>query len=626
MVATSKRTVNTALIRRWPHGTWIAAALLLVAGSVARADSTWVDRYRAAQAAYRAGDLPGFRAGLLRVAAEIGETPGVNYNLACAEARLGRRDEAIRRLRLYAASGLVSDAAADSDLISLWSDPAFRAIAARIRSNGDSIGTASEIHRFRNSGLLTEDLAYDPKTRSFFATSVHHGRVVEVSSSGAEREWVDPEARPGWGVFGACVDAPRRLLWTSIGAVPTASGYDPADSGRTGLVAWDLKTRKPIRHVEWPRDGRARLLGDLTVGADGTVYACDSPSGAVRMVRPGAKTLTTLVPDGGFRGPQTPALARDTHRLYVPDYGRGIAIVDLASGKRTWLTFEPGLALQGIDGLYTYGNDLIAVQNGVTPRRVTRFRLDRAGTRVLGASVIESGTHRLGEPTHGVVVGDEFMFLANTGWERVGRDQILREGAAEAPAIFAASLRPGNARSKVSALPRRLGEIHFSGEAVRGGRFEKKLPNGIRFVLLPYPDEGGGGWRIGMFGEDSNQNLVGIATPPYHGMNESVIEAWHFRNADNSGPNTGEVNAPQKERGFYFLQNPNDYPAYADAVDRALHAPADSSDTVLDRTPVGEGLLVIREMKLGGLGAGSTPYFESIRFDVDLNLGIAAAR
>ncbi|HYJ34278.1 MAG TPA: hypothetical protein VE326_13785, partial [Candidatus Binatia bacterium] len=424
MVSSSKRTVNTALIRRAARGGWIAASLLLLTGSAARADSTWVDRYRAAQAAYQAGDLQGFRAGLLRVAAEIGETPGVNYNLACAEARLGDRAEALRRLGLYAASGLVSNPAADSDLVSLWSDPAFSKIAARIRANGDSVGVARELHRFQDAGLLTEDVAYDPKTRSYFATSVHHGRIVEVLPSGTEREWADPKAKPGWGVFAARVDAPRRLLWTSVGAVPTASGYDPADSGRTGLVAWDLQAKRPVRRFEWPRDGKAHLLGDLTVGPDGTVYACDSPSGAVRVVRPGAATLETLLPDGTFRGPQTPALARDGHRLYVPDYGRGIALVDLASGKSTWLTFAPGLALQGIDGLYAYGNDLIAVQNGITPRRVMRFRLDAAGTRVVGASVIESGTRRLGEPTHGVVVGDQFMFLANTGWERVGRDQI----------------------------------------------------------------------------------------------------------------------------------------------------------------------------------------------------------
>lgn len=610
-----------ALMSRAPAG-WagLAAALLFLAGAEARADSTWVDRYRAAQVAYRAGDLRGFRDGLLRVAAEIGETPGVNYNLACAAARLGQRDEAMRRLRLYAASGLVNDAAADSDLVTLWSDHAFREIAERIRQNGDSIGTAREVHRFRDSDLLTEDIAYDPRTRSFFATSVHRGRVVEVPSSGAEREWLDPEARPGWGVFAACVDAPRRLLWTSVGAVPTASGYDPADSGRTGLVAWDLRTRRPVRRIEWPRDGKSRLLGDLTIGSDGTVYVSDSPSGAVRMLRPGAKSLSTLVPDGGFRGPQTPALARDGRRIYVPDYGRGIAAVDLASGTLTWLTFAPGIAIQGIDGLYLSGNDLIAVQNGVTPRRVMRFRLDPPGTRVVDGAPLESGTHRLGEPTHGVVVDKDFVFLGNTGWERVGRDQKLRPGGAAAPSLLSVHL-------EAAAHSTREEVIRFSGEVRRGERFTRTLDNGLRFALEPYAGGSDGGWQIAMYAADTTQDLVGIATPPYHGVNPRIIEAWHFRNAQNTGPNQGDVNAPQDERGFSFLTSPDQYTPYREALDRLL-VPSSSTDpdppSRPDGMPSGSGVLTIVERKLGGLGAGRTPYFEWMRFDVELTQEISS--
>jgi len=234
----------------------------------ARADSTWVDHYRAAQAAHAAGDIQGFRAQLFRVRDVLGEQPGVNYNLACAAARLGERDEALRRLELYAASGLVHDAGIDSDFVSLWSDPEFQRVTARIRANGDSIGSAREHHRFQDASLLTEDLTFDPVTRSLFASSVHRGRVVEITASGTEREWTDPEARPGWGFFAVGVDAPRRLLWASAGATPTAEGFVAADSGRTGLVAWDLRSRRVARRIEWPRDGRERLLGDLTVAGE----------------------------------------------------------------------------------------------------------------------------------------------------------------------------------------------------------------------------------------------------------------------------------------------------------------------------------------------------------------------
>ena len=127
-----------------------------------------------------------------------------------------------------------------------------------------------------------------------FATSVHRGRVIEVTAAGHERTWHDPDARPGWSVFAACVDPRRRLLWTSVAATPTAEGFAREDSGRTGLVAWDRSTRRVVRRIDAPRDGRARLLGDLTVGPDGSVYVTDSRTGALRVVRPGAQSLETL--------------------------------------------------------------------------------------------------------------------------------------------------------------------------------------------------------------------------------------------------------------------------------------------------------------------------------------------
>lgn len=424
-----------------------AAALACLAPAAVRAttDSTWVDHYRAARAAYAARDYAGFRAHILRVGDMIGEQPGVNYNLACAAALLGERDEALRRLRLYAASGLARDAAADSDLVSLWDDPEFRAVAAGILANGDSIGTATVRHRFEDASLLTEDITCDPKTQSFFVTSVHRGGLVEVDSADVEHRLSDPGAPPGWGAFGACVDAPRRLLWTCTGATRTTDGYVAADSGRTALVAWNLDTLAPVHRIERPRDGTPHLFGDLTVAPDGTVYVTDSMSGSLERVAPGGDSIEVVLPDGTFHSPQTPALAADARRLYVPDYSAGIAIVDLALRSVRWMTFAPGIGIQGIDGLYVRGRDLIAVQNGTHPKRVMRFRLDATGTRVVSGTPIESGTHRLGEPTHAVIVGSGLFFLARTGWERVGRDGALVTRPYDAPAaILRAELGTGD--------------------------------------------------------------------------------------------------------------------------------------------------------------------------------------
>ena len=72
------------------------------------------------------------------------------------------------------------------------------------------------------------------------------------------------------------------------------------------------------------------------------------------------------------------------------------------------------------------------------------------------------------------------------------------------------------------------------------------------------------GWRIGML----DQDVLGLAmfAAPLRPVetNPLNLAGWHFRNSDNSGPNMGDVNAPQHERRFAFgtmapdpLRNPD---------------------------------------------------------------------
>ena len=44
--------------------------------------------------------------------------------------------------------------------------------------------------------------------------------------------------------------------------------------------------------------------------------------------------------------------------------------------------------------------------------------------------MIEANTPELGEPTHGVVLGNEFHFLANTGWDTFEAAGPKKAGAA----------------------------------------------------------------------------------------------------------------------------------------------------------------------------------------------------
>jgi hypothetical protein len=97
--------------------------------------------------------------------------------------------------------------------------------------------------------------------------------------------------------------------------------------------------------------------------------------------------------------------------------------------------------LSGIDGLYAAGSTLIATQNGTSPERVVRFALTSLETRVLSELLIERATPTLGDPTHGVVVGDYFYYIANSGWDSLDQHGVAKKGKSmTAPSVMRAKL------------------------------------------------------------------------------------------------------------------------------------------------------------------------------------------
>jgi hypothetical protein len=166
--------------------------------------------------------------------------------------------------------------------------------------------------------------------------------------------------------------------------------------------------------------------------------------GAVYVIRSPADSLETLVPEGWLRSPQTPAVTPDRTRLMVADYSLGIAAVDLATRRVSWLGHRRDVALTGIDGLYFSGTSLVAIQNGIQPERLIKLELNDAMTRVDNYQVLQQNTPGLGDPTHGVLVDDEFHFIANSGWDRVNESNPSGPmGAGSPPQVMKIRLAKG---------------------------------------------------------------------------------------------------------------------------------------------------------------------------------------
>ena len=91
---------------------------------------------------------------------------------------------------------------------------------------------------------------------------------------------------------------------------------------------------------------------------------------------------------------------------------------------------------------------------------------------------------------------------------------------------------------------------HIKPEIYGNHNFTQDLGNGWWFHLgaAKY------GWVIYVFARDNDGADVDLTqiTPPFNGPNPRELYGWHFRNKANTGPNEGDVNAPQHDRVFLF--------------------------------------------------------------------------
>jgi hypothetical protein len=110
--------------------------------------------------------------------------------------------------------------------------------------------------------------------------------------------------------------------------------------------------------------------------------------------------------------------------LYVATW-HGIVVVDLRARRAEPLGLPAGATnLAGIDGLYLHDGALVGIQNAVGHPRIVRLPLAAGGRAATRVEVIESGSPIVDNPTTGVVVDGELVFLA-----RRNRENAFASGA-----------------------------------------------------------------------------------------------------------------------------------------------------------------------------------------------------
>ena len=161
-----------------------------------------------------------------------------------------------------------------------------------------------------------------------------------------------------------------------------------------------------------------------------------------------AELTPTRVKNGAnvplFRSLQGIAPVPDGRTVIVADYSHGLLKVDALTGEVTRIADGPGMTSLGCDGLSWHDGAVVAVQNGVFPPRIVRFELDSAWTKITRAVVLDQNLPVADEPTIGTIVGDDFIYVANSQWEKYGADgALLPRAVLKRPVLLRVPLDPG---------------------------------------------------------------------------------------------------------------------------------------------------------------------------------------
>lgn len=239
---------------------------------------------------------------------------------------------------------------------------------------------------------LPEGVAFDAKTRRFFATGLMGGQIIEIdAASGTERVFYSYAAQVQ--LSGAKVDDERRRLWVCVSDISGPLG---------GLDMFDVDSGALLQHFELARGG---ICNDVCLDNDGVAYVTDSflpviyrvdaqDGSAGEFVRdaqmtppPGAFGLNGVVvtPDGkyligGFTSPSKLFITSRTDP-------QGVREITL-EGDPFAVPNDPNFT--GADGIVFIGDVLYVVNDGGV-QQVTFTADDYSAGRVKSVPAPEAG-------------------------------------------------------------------------------------------------------------------------------------------------------------------------------------------------------------------------------------------
>lgn len=355
---------------------------------------------RAAFDAYNDEDYESFTRFTKQAATLNPHSVATRYYLARGYALTGQIRSALDVLGYLARIKVDYGYADHQNFSTLRDHPEFRTLTATLAEHLTPVIRGKHRYTIDQLGIIPEGIARDPATNRLFISSMRTGDIFVLDGDDNLSLFATLRDSGPMAAIGLVVDIPRALLWAVGATFEMTRGFDPDAAATTGAFAFDLQSGE-LRHRYLAGDV-ADFFNDLTLAADGTVFLTGS---RLALIRPGADAIEALETTPQITGSNGVAVSPDGGHLFTSSYPAGVWVVERATGDAAMLSQPPDSTLYGIDGMYFYQGDLLAVQNGVEPWRLIRVSLSADYAAATGVRILEMANPQVG-PTTGAIDGD----------------------------------------------------------------------------------------------------------------------------------------------------------------------------------------------------------------------------
>lgn len=357
--------------------------------------------------------------------------PTFTYNLASAYALNGKADASVAVLKRLVLMNNTTEFEKDTDFHSIQNTEGFKAVLTLKSAQSSLIAQSKKAVTLSETALHPEGVTYLAKAKTWLASGIHKRKIVSFDfKTGVCKDWLKTDDMLA--VFALKADAKEQYLWVATSAMPEMENFSKAQEGKAEILKVDIKTKQIVKR--FTVDGH-HVFGDIYVTKNNVVYVSDSAKPILyKIENEGMKPLVSFENDG--LNLQGITMNNQEDQLFVADYLKGIALVDLKTLSKTWLTLPEGTIGKGIDGLVFYKNKLIAVQNGVTPIRITQFNLNKSQNGIESFRIIDNNRPEFDEPALATMVGNKLYFFANSPWKAYDKNAVLDVSKVKNPELY----------------------------------------------------------------------------------------------------------------------------------------------------------------------------------------------